>query len=188
MTLEIIPELQTFLISILPIAGIRISIPFAVTVLDLSWQNAFLISMVGAVFATLIILTFLEWVTDFLKSHFRVFRKIINYIFERTRKEKGRHVKKYGYLALAGFTAIPLPFSGVWTASLVAYLFGLNYKKAFFSIILGAIVSASIVTAVTMTGETIIENGGLKLVGLLLLLVLFYYYLCVNNNDNNKKT
>ncbi len=129
------------------------------------------------------IFTFLEWVTEFLRKYFRIFEIIIDYIFEKTRREKKESVEKYGYFALAGFTAVPLPFSGVWTASLVAYLFGLNYRKSVLSIFFGALVSAIIVTAVTVTGETITTNGGLRLVGLFFLIAIFYYYLFFNKKE-----
>lgn len=180
------PEIQTFIISILPIAGIRVSIPYGIVIAGLSWQLAFSISIVGGLFSMLMIFFFLESVTNLLTSYSETFEKIINYVFKKTKRDKRKQVDKYGYLALAGFTAVPLPFSGVWTSSLVTYLFGLSYKKAFISIAIGAIISAGVVTAITETGESLESVGGLKLVGLFFLVIIFYYYAFVNTGKNKK--
>ncbi len=184
MIIELTPEFQTFLMSILPIAGVRASIPYGISVMSLSWQMSFFISIVGGAFATLMIFSFLDPVTEFMIKHFKIMRKIINYVFEKTKRDKKKHVDKHGYIALAGFTAVPLPFSGVWTASLVTYLFGLNYKKAFLSIMIGALVSAALVTTITKTGESLDGVGGLRLVGLFFLIVIFYYYTFLNKKNN----
>lgn len=181
------PEIQTFIISILPIAGIRVSIPYGIVVAGLSWQMAFSISLIGGLFAMLMIFLFLESVTNLLSAHSKTFEKAINYLFKKTKRDKRDQVNKYGYLALAGFTAVPLPFSGVWTSSLVTYLFGLGYKKAFISITAGAIISAAVVTILTETGESLDDVGGLKLVGAFFLIAIFYYYAFVNTGKTNKK-
>jgi uncharacterized membrane protein len=49
-------------------------------------------------------------------------------------------------LALTIFVAIPLPGTGAWTGSLIAWLLKINRKKAFFAIALGTILAGVIVT------------------------------------------
>ena len=50
------------------------------------------------------------------------------------------------------FVAIPLPFTGAWTGALIAYLFDLDIKRSFFTIFLGIIISAIIMTLFYSTG------------------------------------
>ena len=56
-------------------------------------------------------------------------------------------LKFYG---LIFFVGIPLPLTGVWTGSLAAYLFGLSKKKSILAITSGLILSASIVTSISV--------------------------------------
>ncbi len=181
--IELIPEIQVFIVSLLPIAGIRVSIPLGVSVLGLSWQLSFLISLLGGLVVLVFLLLFLEPVTDLIRSISGLADSVAGKIFDKTRREKKEQVEKYGYPALALFTAVPLPFSGVWTACLVTYLFGLQRKKAFVAILIGALISAGAVVGLTVTGETLAENGGLRLVGAVLLVALIYYY--SSNTKNN---
>jgi uncharacterized membrane protein len=48
--------------------------------------------------------------------------------------------------------AIPLPFTGAWTGSLIAYLFDLNFYKSLIVILLGIIISGSIMIVLYSTG------------------------------------
>ena len=48
------------------------------------------------------------------------------------------------------FIGIPLPFTGVWTGSLAAYLFGVTRKRAMLAIVFGVLMSATIVTLLTI--------------------------------------
>ncbi len=71
---------------------------------------------------------------------------------EQVSPEKSKKSEWAKYFGLFVFTAIPLPLTGVWTASAVAALLNLDFKKSMFFIILGnlvATVAISIVCAVT---------------------------------------
>ena len=48
------------------------------------------------------------------------------------------------------FVAIPLPMTGVWTASLVAYVFGIPFRKAIPLIFVGVVIAGVIVVLTTM--------------------------------------
>jgi len=53
---------------------------------------------------------------------------------------------KYGSLGLIPFVAIPLPVTGAWTASAVAFVFGIRCRYAFVSILAGVLIAGVIVT------------------------------------------
>ncbi|MCK4805823.1 MAG: small multi-drug export protein, partial [Candidatus Pacebacteria bacterium] len=78
-----------------------------------------------------------------------------NWLFERTRKKTENSFNKWGKWALVVFVAIPLPFTGVWTGSIAAFLFGVKYKNAFWLISLGALLAGILVMTLTLLGINI---------------------------------
>ena len=58
-------------------------------------------------------------------------------------------VEKYGYLGLTLFVAVPLPVTGAWTGSLMAFLMHLDRKKSMIFIFIGILIAGSIVLTVT---------------------------------------
>lgn len=67
--------------------------------------------------------------------------------------------RKWGSFGLAIFVAIPLPITGAYTGALIAYLLGMNRKRAIIAIAAGVISIGAIVTLATL--------GIISLVGLL---------------------
>ncbi len=61
-------------------------------------------------------------------------------------------VDKYGYWGLALFVAIPLPITGAYTGTLGAWVLGMDPKKTFLAVALGALIAGIIVTVVVSLG------------------------------------
>jgi uncharacterized membrane protein len=57
-----------------------------------------------------------------------------------------RRFEKSTEAALIIFVAIPLPGTGLWTGSMVASLLGFKFLKSLVCMILGALLSATILT------------------------------------------
>jgi len=78
--------------------------------------------------------------------------------FEKTTtriREKGEpYVKKYGVIGLGVFIGIPLPGSGVYSGTLLAWLLDMGWKKAFVASIIGVLIAGSIVLGLAMAGLT----------------------------------
>ncbi len=143
------PELATTLIAMLPIAELRGAIPAGLA-MDLSWQRAAVYAVVGNMIPVVLIVFFIEPVSNFLRQHVPVFDRFFNWLFERTREKfYGKH-ERWGDLALVVFVAIPLPVTGAWTGSLASWLFGIPPKKALPLILIGVIIAAIIVTALSV--------------------------------------
>ena len=53
------------------------------------------------------------------------------------------------------FVAIPLPITGAWTGTVGAWVMGLDRKKSILFILLGILISGTIVTTVIYTGSGI---------------------------------
>jgi uncharacterized membrane protein len=102
---------------------------------------------------------------DFLHHkfiHIKLYKKTADFFLNRIHKKSKQlepRINQYGYIALALFTAIPLPVTGAWTSSIIAWLLGLNRKKSFFAVSLGVILAGIIVTFLTLGSFGIIESA-----------------------------
>lgn len=72
---------------------------------------------------------------------------------DKTHAKHSHKMDIIGDIALISFVAIPLPGSGAWTGVLVAYLFGVPYKKSLFLISTGIVLSAIIVSFITLFAD-----------------------------------
>ena len=138
----------TFFMAMLPVTELRGSIPWAITLGDMPWQEAYVASVLGNFVPALPLLLLMEQILKLANLH-PFSKKIADYFLKRTRR-KAKAVEKYGYLGLALFVGIPLPVTGAWTGALAAFIFGIPLRKALIGIALGLIISATIVTSVTM--------------------------------------
>jgi uncharacterized membrane protein len=59
-------------------------------------------------------------------------------------------VDKYGFWGLFLFVAVPLPFTGAYTGTILAWLLDVDWKKAFPAIGLGVVVAGIIVFLITL--------------------------------------
>lgn len=138
------------LISALPIFELRGGIPVALFRYELHWYWAYPICVVGNLLPVPFILIFLDRATVIL-SRVEFFRKLIDWFFRRTRR-KSRLVERYGLLGLTLFVSVPLPITGAWTGSAMAYLLDIDRKRAFLAITLGVLIAGAIVTGLCLAG------------------------------------
>jgi len=143
-------EVVVFIISALPIFELRGALPIAINVFHFPWYYAFLLAVIGNLFPVPFILLFLNGTTRLL-SKVHLFNRILNWLFERTRR-RGKIIERYQRIGLVLFVAIPLPVTGAWTGSLAAILFGLKFKHAFLSIFIGILIAGAIVTCLSLLG------------------------------------
>jgi uncharacterized membrane protein len=59
-------------------------------------------------------------------------------------------VDKYGFWGLFLFVAVPLPFTGAYTGTILAWLLDVDWKKAFPAVGVGVIVAGVIVFLITL--------------------------------------
>jgi uncharacterized membrane protein len=165
--------IKTFLLSMTPIGELRVAIPVALTVYQMDPMVAYLVSVSGNIFIVSIILIFLGKVSSWLSSSFYFFNRFFAWLFSKTRENHSLKVKKYGLYVLPLFVAIPLPITGGWTACLVAFVFGIPFKKAFPLISLGVLIAGAIVLFLSRTGIAVNDHFGWQaLLGLVVTLVI----------------
>ncbi|OGM90778.1 hypothetical protein A3A20_03125 [Candidatus Wolfebacteria bacterium RIFCSPLOWO2_01_FULL_45_19] len=143
------PEIMTILIAAAPIAEVRVSIPFAIHGLGLSPLSAYIFSVIGNVLPAFSIIV-IGAVANWLSHHVYLFNRFFAWLFERTRHNHHERVLHWQEFALLILVAIPLPLTGVWTASVVAFVFGIPFTRAFPFIVVGSMLTSLIMLILTL--------------------------------------
>lgn len=135
--------LKIIILATLPVAELRVAIPLAIA-WGVSAPEAFLLGVVGNMIPVLPLLLLLKPLAE-LAGRWRVFGLLLDRVFARTRRH-GDTVQKYGALGLALFVGVPLPGTGAWSGTVLAFLFGIKNRYAFPSIAIGVILAGVAVT------------------------------------------
>src|SRR4030043_2182042 len=140
--LEFLPQwFQIFFLSMVPWLEARYVIPFAMLHYGWQWWQAFPLAIAGNIFPIPVILLFFKFVEKFLRRY-TFWTRIMDWLFVRTRKKADSKIRKYEYLGLFVFVALPIPFTGAWTGALIAYLFNLKFGRSLIAIFIGVISAA----------------------------------------------
>ena len=152
--------IKVFIFAMTPIFELRGAIPLGLLVYRLNWLEVYIISVLGNLIPIVFLLLFFEPVSKFLSRHFAFMDRFFAWLFERTRRRHKDLIDKHGWWGLATFVAIPLPITGSWTGSLVAFLTGMSFKRAFSAITAGVMTAGIVVTTVVKTGLEIDKYFG----------------------------
>ena len=139
--------LSTFFISMVPIVELRLGLPYGIA-LGLEYPLALLAAVVGNILPVPFIIIFVERIFAWIRKHMPSLDGFVTKL-ENKAHLKSDGVQKYGPIALMIFVGIPLPGTGAWTGSLIAALLGLKPKSAIPFIVLGVLMAAAIMTALT---------------------------------------
>ena len=139
------PEITTFFTSMLPGLELRLGIPLGIS-LGLTPIQAFIIGTLGNLIPAFIILKLLNPITELLIKHSKLMDRFFTALFDKTRNKHSKRFAQYGKVFIIFFVSIPLPGSGAWSGSLIAYLFGVKYWQAIALISLGVIIAGILVT------------------------------------------
>lgn len=147
----LLPRIWTFLTAMTPVGELRAAIPIALGTYGMGIIETYIISVLGNLVPVIAILWILEPVSKFLMKKFHWANRFFSWLFNRTRKKHSAKFEKYQGFALIGFVGIPLPVTGGWTGSLIAYVFGIPPKKALGQIVIGVLIAGIIVTVIVKT-------------------------------------
>ena len=144
-------ELVVFLLSMIPIAELRLAIPLGIGFYNLSVWSTFFWAFLGNIIPIILIIWGLDLLINKLAVH-RVYilNRFFTWLFEKTRERHSKKIELWRDLALVIFVAIPLPGTGAWTGALIAFVFGIPIKRAFPLISLGVLIAGVIVTLITL--------------------------------------
>ena len=129
-----------FLVSMVPVIELRGSIPLALVLSDIHPLSVFLICV--ALNLLVIPLTF-KGLDLFAPPLIRRSKRVASIFAWFLRRGHGR---KWGLVGLAAFVGIPLPATGAYTGTLIAYLLGMKRGQAALAIAVGVVIAGVIVT------------------------------------------
>lgn len=160
-------ELIVVLLSALPIVELRGALPVAINLFNFPWHYAILWAIIGNMLPVPFLLLFWNGISRLL-SRVSLFNRLLNWLFARTRR-RSHAIGQYGWLGLAVFVGVPIPGTGAWTGSLVAFLLGMKFYHAFSSIFVGVLIAGGMVTVLSLLGwvGAIIAGAGLLVFTLL---------------------
>lgn len=138
------PQITALFISIF--GDIKIVVPIYAAQNILSWWNVLIIAAIGNSISAILLLTIFVLLSDFLRRKFKFWERFFSNLFEKTKLKHKKNFDKWGILAVLLAAAIPLPAFGGWSAAIVAFVFGIRYRKAVLFIVLGIILESAIMT------------------------------------------
>lgn len=143
-------ELWTIIISASPIVELRGAIPIAIGAFQFSPLKAYSLSVIGNLLPIIPLLLGLRFFSEYLMHRNYYIHQFLTWLFEKTRREHTKKFEIWGSLALFTFTAVPLPFTGVWSACAAAFVFGVDFGKAVLFISLGVLTAGLVVLGLTL--------------------------------------
>ena len=179
------------IVSMIPTLESKIAIPLAMNrtiwgEMALNPFYSFVIATLGSIIPCYLII----FTTRYLRgktSGFFVNKHLSKYLV-KSNKIEGSKNQFAKYLALTCFTAVPLPLTGVWSASLIAGLTKLNINLSFLSISIGAMISSAIITLLCCVFSNSV--GYILLVSLIMIVIFIIFnliYTFIKANYINKK-
>lgn len=137
----------TFVLAMLPVSELRGAMIYAASPLgNLPLRDALPISIIGNLLPVLPILLLLGPVSEWC-SRFPVGERFFNWVFERARS-KSEKIRRLELLGLVMFVALPLPVTGAWTGSAVAFVLGFRIRRALPAIMLGVFIAGMVMSVV----------------------------------------
>lgn len=141
--------LLTAVVSMVPVVELRGGIPFG-TALGLSpWQT-----LIAAVFGNILplpfIIVYIRRIFQWMRRRFPKLGSMVDALEKKAHLE-GDKVRKYRWLGLYIFVAIPLPGTGGWTGALAAAFLNMRLKQALPAIFIGVLTAGLIMTFLTQT-------------------------------------
>ena len=129
-------------LSFLPISEIRGSILYGILKTELPVWEIYFLSILGN---SLVIFSYFFF--EFLLRNLEkiAFKNILKKYFQYQYLKNKKLIERLALFGLFLLVAIPLPFSGAWTGTLISVLFKIEFKKAFFPIFGGILIAGMIV-------------------------------------------
>lgn len=143
-----------FLVTLIPGLELRASIPVGILggqwlAQPMAWPAVVATCVVANVLIGWGVFWLLEPILTLLRRLPWFERLVMRYV-ERARVKLKPQVDKYGTLGLAVFIGIPLPLTGAYTGAAGAFALGMGRRQFMLANVLGVMIAAVCVTAVTL--------------------------------------
>ncbi len=137
--------LAVVITSMLPVSELRGGIPLGIA-LGLDPAVVFVLAVISNAVVFFPIFFGLRFFYKKFFSNLPLAKKIV----ERTRKRGKPYIDKYGVWGLIIFVGVPLPITGAWTGTLLAWLLGLDWKRSFLAASFGVLMAGLIILLVSL--------------------------------------
>lgn len=139
------PELIIVIISCFPVIELRGALPIAMSVYQMPFLQAYLLSVLGNMLPVIPLLLLFQPLSQ-LMMRFKWFAFFYDWLYHRTLK-RTKNVERLGAFGLILFTAVPLPITGAWTACFAAIIFQIRFMYALIAIFIGVLIAGLIMGA-----------------------------------------
>ena len=148
--------LAVMLLSAIPVLEIRGALPVGILVWHMPWHLAYVYAVIGEVLVGIPLYFGLQHLRDFLiRAWPRAGHHFEKWIEDIRLKAHGKF-EVYGIWTLFLLTAMPLPLTGIYSATVAAVLFEIPFKKAFTVMVLGVCVAGALILGMLFAGFKII--------------------------------
>ena len=148
--------LRVFLISAVPLVEQRGAIPVGILVYNLNPITVAIVSLVGSFLPAPFIYLFFNKILKWMKT-VKQFKFFTDFIDKKVQKGS-KKLEKYKEIGLITFVGIPLPTTGLWTGTAVAAFLGLDFKKSMICAFVGGILSAILITFLSIMFPTLLGH------------------------------
>jgi uncharacterized membrane protein len=140
----LLQAIYTVLWTIAPISELRGGIPWGIA----NGLNPWLVVPLCIACNILVFFPWI-WLLDLLYE--KVFSRwaLFNLYLDRVRRRGEHLVHGHGHWGLAIFIGIPLPWTGVYSGTLLAWVLGVERRKALLAVSVGVVIAAVLVTLAT---------------------------------------
>jgi uncharacterized membrane protein len=125
------------------------AIPFAV-ISGLTPVRAYVFAVAGNLILLLPAMLLWRKVFEFARAKTESKPGFLHWLFNKIKNHKSRYIQVTGLISLALYVALPIPYTGIYTASILSALFDLPLWKAFCAIVLGVLADGIAILALTV--------------------------------------
>jgi uncharacterized membrane protein len=150
--------LKVVLMSMVPLIEQRGAIPMGILAFHMNPFLVFVASLVGSFIPSPFIYIFFNKIFAWMKT-VKQLTKFTDFVEKKVQKGS-KQLEKYKEIGLITFVGIPLPTTGLWTGTAIAAFMGLDFKKSMWCVFLGGVVSAVIITIVSVIAPVILGLHG----------------------------
>jgi uncharacterized membrane protein len=143
-------------ISMIPLIEQRGAIPVGILAYHLNPLIVALVSLLGSFLPAPFIYFFFNKIFGWMKT-IKFFNKFTDFVDKKVRKGS-KKLEKYKEIGLITFVGIPLPTTGLWTGTAVAAFMGLDFKKSMVCVFVGGILSAILITILSMVAPALLGH------------------------------
>lgn len=146
--------LKVILLSMVPLVEQRGAIPLGIIGYHLNPFLVFSASLLGSFLPAPIVYLSFNKIFEVMKKFKQLdwFTKFV----EKKVQNGSKKLEKYKEVGLITFVGIPLPTTGLWTGTAIAAFMGLDFKKSMWCVFLGGVISAVIITVVSVIAPAVL--------------------------------